>query len=76
MHANLFVHKIVIDGLLFTKEYIEMLRELNDCKINGYLDVIKQVCRRLIKKNRGIIVKMPDCSLQYLECSSILQYSC
>ena len=35
------MYNIKIDGTPFTKEYIKTLRELNDYKINGYLNVLE-----------------------------------
>jgi len=35
------MYSIKIDGTPFTKEYIKTLRELNDYKINGYLNVLE-----------------------------------
>ena len=35
------MYNINIDGTPFTKEYIKTLRELNDYKINGYLNVLE-----------------------------------
>jgi len=35
------MYNIKIDGTPFTKEFIKTLRELNDYKINGYLNVLE-----------------------------------
>ena len=35
------MYNIKIDGTPFTKEYIKTLRELNDYKINGYLNIME-----------------------------------
>jgi len=41
IHAHLLMYNIKIDGTPFTKEFIKTLRELNDYKINGYLNVLE-----------------------------------
>ena len=35
------MYNIKINTSPFTKEFIKTLRELNDCKINGYLNIIE-----------------------------------
>jgi len=41
IHAHLLMCNIKIDCTPFTKEFIKTLRELNDYKINGYLNVLE-----------------------------------
>ena len=41
------MYNINIDGTPFTKEYIKTLRELNDYKINGYLNVLEALNKEI-----------------------------
>jgi len=47
VHAHPLMYNIRIDGSPFTKEYIERLRELNDYKIDGYLNVIESLNKEI-----------------------------
>jgi len=51
------MYNIKINAYPFTKEYIKALRELNDYKINGYLNVLKV----LNKEIDNISNRIRDC---------------
>jgi len=41
------MYNIKIDGSPFTDEYIKTLRELNDYKINGYLNLLEALNKEI-----------------------------
>jgi len=45
--AHLLMYNIKIDGIPFTNEYVKTLRELNDYKINGYLNVLEALNKEI-----------------------------
>ena len=47
IHSILLMYNTKIEGHPFTQEYINRLKQLNDYRINGYLDVIETLNREI-----------------------------
>ncbi|MFP3130483.1 MAG: hypothetical protein RXR51_02725, partial [Nitrososphaeria archaeon] len=47
IHAHLLMYNIKINASPFTKEFIKILRELNDYKINSYLNVLEALNKEI-----------------------------
>ncbi|MGC9211192.1 MAG: IS110 family transposase, partial [Nitrososphaeria archaeon] len=47
IHAILLMYNVKVEGYPFTQEYINKLKQLNDYRINGYLEVIETLNREI-----------------------------
>jgi transposase len=47
IHAILLMYNVKVEGYPFTQEYINKLKQLNDYRINGYLEVIEALNREI-----------------------------